>query len=158
MKICTNCGEEKELTEFFNRRFVKDKKNSHCKECEKIQIQIWRKNNPEKNAAINRRGYLKHNYGITEEQYDELLDRQDRRCFICERHEREFTKRLCVDHNHTTGEIRGALCTYCNHRVVGQHKDGELLRKIANYIEQGTGWFVPKREKKTKKRKPNRGQ
>jgi hypothetical protein len=58
-----------------------------------------------------------------------------------------------VDHDHFSGEIRGLLCTYCNYRVVGKHRDGELLRRIADYVEQGTGWFVPKK-KKTKKRKP----
>lgn len=101
-----------------------------------------------------RASHLRNKYGISLEQYAELLDRQRGCCAICDRHHSEFRTRLAVDHNHITGEIRGALCSYCNRYVVGRHRDPTLLRKIADYVEQGTGWFVPKK-KKTIKRKKN---
>jgi DNA-directed RNA polymerase subunit RPC12/RpoP len=93
-------------------------------------------------------------YGLTLIQYNELLRKQKNSCALCERHESEFKTRLAVDHNHISGEIRGLLCQYCNHRVIGRHRDGTLLRKMADYVDGGTGWFVPKK-KRPIKRKPN---
>ena len=72
---------------------------------------------------------------------------------ICEKHQDDLKKRMAVDHNHITGEIRGLLCDYCNHRLVGRHRDGQLLRKIADYVDQGTGKYVPKKKRRTTKRK-----
>lgn len=87
-------------------------------------------------------------YGITVKQYDELLERQQGRCAVCVRPAEEFPRRLAVDHDHVTGEVRGLLCNYCNHRLVGRHRDPGLLRRIAEYLEVGTGWFVPPKRKK----------
>lgn len=100
--------------------------------------------------------YLRNKYGITSEQYNELLKKQDGKCAICEKHHTAFPRRLAVDHNHHTGEVRGLLCTYCNHRVVGRHRDAKLLRKIADYVEQGTGWFVPKKTRPRKRKRNTR--
>lgn len=102
--------------------------------------------------ACSRTSHLKRLYGITVEMYDSLLLKQDSRCAICGKHQDEFPKRLAVDHDHKTGEIRGLLCTYCNHRVVGRHTDGSLLRRIADYVDQGTGWFVPPKPKRKRKK------
>lgn len=100
-----------------------------------------------------RERHLRYKYGITEEQYNYLLERQQGCCAICLRPAEEFPRRLAVDHNHKTGEIRGALCNYCNHRIIGRHTDSDLLRRMAEYLEQGTGWFVPSKKSKKKKRK-----
>lgn len=59
-------------------------------------------------------------YGLTGEEYDELLRFQGGRCYICRRAPR--TLRLAVDHDHVTGEVRGLLCANnengCNRGVV----------------------------------------
>ena len=101
-----------------------------------------------------RASHLRNKYGISLEQYAELLSKQKGCCAICDRHHSEFTTRLAVDHNHVSGEIRGLLCNYCNRRVVGRHRDAKVIRRLADYLDQGTGWFVPKK-KKTIKRKKN---
>ena len=106
-------------------------------------------------ADKKRAAHLRRKYGITIEQYNTLLKKQEGCCAICKRHSGEFATRLAVDHDHSSGEVRGLLCNYCNHRVVGRHRDSELLRRVADYIEQGTGWFIPKK-KKVIKRKPKR--
>lgn len=113
------------------------------------------KRGPNTGQTRNQRAYtLNYKYGITEEQYDQLLEKQNHCCAICDKHSTESSKRLAVDHDHVTGEIRGLLCDYCNYRVVGKHRDGAKLRKIADYVEQGTGWFVPpKRPKRKRSRK-----
>ena len=106
---------------------------------------------------MSRASHLRLRYGITEAQYDELLEKQHQRCFVCLKHQDEFKTRLCVDHNHKTGEVRGVLCGYCNHRLIGRHTDPDLLRRMAEYLEQGhTGWFVPEKKKKNTSSKRNR--
>lgn len=104
-------------------------------------------------AGMSRGQYLKRIYGISVAQYNELLEKQNHSCALCGKHEDQEKHNLCVDHNHITGEIRGLLCRYCNHKLVGRHRDGTLLRRIANYVEQGTGWFVPKRIKKKRRKR-----
>jgi hypothetical protein len=98
------------------------------------------------------RGYaLMRDFGITLEQYDELLEKQNGCCAICQRHHALFEKHLSVDHSHKTKRIRGLLCTHCNYRLVARHEDGELLRRIADYVEQSTDWVVPDRPRKKRK-------
>jgi len=64
-------------------------------------------------------------YGISSDEYEQLLLRQNYKCAICGR-----ARRLGIDHNHETGEIRGLLCNQCNSRVgwLEKHK-----REISNY-------------------------
>lgn len=166
-KSCTNVthnGPDAELAREAKKRY-------YLKNRELVieRSAAWREANPESYSGHMRslkthdpelakkraRGYtLKRKYGITLEQYDELLARQNHCCAICGRHESEFKTNLAVDHSHRSGRIRGALCTACNYRLVAKHEDAELLRKIADYVEQGTEWFVP--EKKKRRRKATR--
>ena len=61
---------------------------------------------PVKKRAYNR----KTRYGLTTEQYEQLLVDQDSRCAICG----EASLKLQVDHCHTNGKVRGLLCPKCN--------------------------------------------
>ena len=99
----------------------------------------------------SREYHLRSKYGITLEQYDALLERQNNACAVCLKDASEFTVNLAVDHNHVTGEVRGLLCNYCNHRVVGRHRDPDLLQRVADYLRQGTDWFVPVKKKRPRK-------
>lgn len=85
--------------------------------------------------------------------YQVLHDSQEGRCAVCLKHQDELKLRLAVDHNHKTLEIRGLLCSTCNHRVVGRHTDAELLRRVADHLDKHTGWFVPKNIIKKRKRR-----
>ena len=80
-------------------------------------------------------------YGLTREQYQDLLIRQNNGCAICKRPRGK--RRLAVDHNHVTSRVRGLLCTRCN-RMLADAKDSiELLRAGIVYLEYdmalGTG-------------------
>jgi hypothetical protein len=92
--------------------------------------------------------HLLRKYGITEEQYEELLKLQEECCAVCKQHHTSFPRKLAVDHNHRTGEIRGLLCNYCNHRLVGRHTDPELLLSVSEYLRKTTGLFVPKKKRR----------
>jgi hypothetical protein len=87
-------------------------------------------------------GRIEKLYGLTEEDYDALLRFQGGRCYICRRVPRK--KRLAVDHDHRTGEVRGLLCANneqgCNRAVVANLEaahDGGLAaaRRAVKYLE-----------------------
>ena len=73
-------------------------------------------------------------YGITIEKYEILLAEQNGCCAICLAVTGSDGKRLAVDHNHETGEVRGLLCDNCN-TGLGMFKDNpSLLAKAINYL------------------------
>jgi hypothetical protein len=78
---------------------------------------------------------LKRKFGITQEQYSLIFDTQNGCCKICGKHRDTFKRTLAVDHNHTTGKIRGLLCTDCN-QGLGFFKDNiEILTEAINYLK-----------------------
>lgn len=84
-------------------------------------------------------------YGLTPEQYDELLRRQGGRCAICRG--RPKSKRLAVDHDHKTGAVRGLLCSRCNHDLLGSAWDSlavaSALWHYLNTPPAGGAWSPP---------------
>lgn len=110
--------------------------------------------NSKKNSKRN--NYLLKRFGITEEQYEQLLQKQDGRCAVCFRPHSEFRQRLCVDHDHHSGHVRGLLCTYCNRRIVGRHRKdvgSQLLKAAYEYLtREYPGWIVPKKKRKKRGR------
>lgn len=109
----------------------------------------------EKMPTGTRANHLLRKYGITTEQYEELLKKQEHSCAICLRPMSSFKKRLCVDHNHKTGEIRGLLCNFCNRYFIGRHREdkAQWFIRASEYLLQGTGWIVPPKRKRRKKRR-----
>ena len=67
---------------------------------------------------------------ISEEDYNRLFDEQEGCCAVCGTHQSELDKRLSVDHNHETGEIRGLLCHPCNVGL-GYFRDDEYRLALA---------------------------
>lgn len=107
-----------------------------------------------KTQAKSRERHLRRTYGIGEQEYSVLLERQKGVCYICERSPEELGARLCVDHDHHTGQIRGLLCRFCNRFVIGRHRNPVLFQRAALYLEQPeTGWIVPPKVKRRKRRK-----
>jgi len=86
----------------------------------KKSAEVWRKSNPDKMKIIRRNSELKHNYGITIKEYQQLWDAQNGLCAICNSPETVINpntkqiKWLAVDHDYKTGEIRALLCKNCN--------------------------------------------
>lgn len=67
---------------------------------------------------------LRRKYGITLAQYDELKAKQGGGCAICKATvgEAKRGRALYVDHDHTSGEVRGLLCGRCN-TAIGYLRD-----------------------------------
>lgn len=95
-RTCTWCGETKPATEFSRASNQKDGINRWCKDCKKDKE-------------------IQRLFGIT---YNALVEKYGNSCGICGKSEdAQFNgraTRLCVDHDHTTGEVRGLLCRACN--------------------------------------------
>jgi hypothetical protein len=82
-----------------------------------------------------RRHHLKHRYGITPEQYEEMLGKQGGGCAVCgTRFPGGNSTNFHVDHCHKTGRVRGLLCRKCNHALGLVDDDPELLRALADYL------------------------
>lgn len=70
----------------------------------------------ERRSQKDREARLKCVYGLTLSQYDEILVSQGGCCAICKDVFPKNKKlRVCVDHDHATGKVRGLLCFCCNH-------------------------------------------
>lgn len=98
----------------------------------------WQKANPEKMKKYYRKSRLKKQYGLTVEQYENILTSQNKRCAICFSEKpspRRMNTSFAVDHCHTTGKIRGLLCSDCNISLGKFKDDPEVLRRAASYIE-----------------------
>lgn len=106
---------------------------------------------------MSRNNYLLKRYGITEDQYNELLRKQEGRCAVCGRDGGKFKTKLAVDHDHKTGHVRGLLCKYCNRYIVGRHRKdvgASLLQSAYEYLlREYPGWVVPPKVKKKRRKK-----
>jgi hypothetical protein len=76
-------------------------------------------------------------FGLTEEDYERMLEEQDRKCMICGDPHGTSGKSLAVDHDHDSGLIRGLLCSRCNPGLGFFRDSPGLLRKAAEYLELG---------------------
>lgn len=155
-KKCSRCHNEKPLSEFHKDRGEKLGVVSQCKECKKelykgeqkdhrrAYAKRYREEHREKlraqDAAYNRshkeqmRAWrLRRRYGISLGTYEEMFEAQSGLCKVCGK--KSHGKRLAVDHDHKTGEIRALLCHSCNTAVGYMEDDSELLRALADYIE-----------------------
>lgn len=72
-------------------------------------------------------------YGISLQEYNQILEKQNSRCAIC-RDLNENGKMLCVDHNHLTGKIRGLLCNSCNKGIGYFSDDPKILESARGYL------------------------
>lgn len=156
MKTCAACGGTAPVDSFHRRTAARDGRQAYCKACARSKLGGWQAANADRvrelfrnwtdvNAA-HRKKYkkqiytttrkasennrLRRTYGISLDDYETMCQAQDGGCLIC----RTQTK-LCIDHDHKTGAVRGLLCRKCN-TALGQFRDDpEILRKAAAYLE-----------------------
>lgn len=119
-RICPKCQTEKA-----SREFAKDKGSlsglqTRCRECMKHH------------RPCQRTDKLKRRYGLSQANYAAMLKRQGGLCPLCER-ELASMKRVIVDHDHTTGRVRGLLCDRCNLWLRAIEKAG-FVRSALEYL------------------------
>ena len=81
-------------------------------------------------ADVRFDAFLRRTYGITLEEYNVLLAKQNGHCALCSAIPNG--RRLHVDHDHETHVVRGLLCRKCNSGLgsLGDNEAG-LLRALA---------------------------
>jgi hypothetical protein len=160
-KRCKRCGELRSLDDYYKNPAGADGLRPECKTCtaarraawyaenaalEKARVKRWQQANAERVNAANRArrrspearraqrdGYLRRKYGITIEQYEEMLAAQGGVCAICGR-EPNPNISLHVDHDHETGALRGLTCFRCNQAMGAFGEDPGLLRAAGDYL------------------------
>ena len=162
MKKCSKCGELKTFNEFYAMKGMKDGYRNDCKLCNLAakheryrknpkqtidRVQQWRESNkdrylayqaeyrqrPDRKAA-GRAGHLKRKFGISPEQYEEMLKAQRGGCAICGRVP-EAGKTFHVDHDHDTGAVRGLLCQPCNHALGLFQESSLVVDRARTYLQ-----------------------
>jgi hypothetical protein len=133
-KVCRKCGDPKPLVCF---DFVNQKKSltlrGTCRDCISKQGR-----SRHRNLAGHYIDYKREmKYGITPLQFEEMNQQQNGLCAICKGP--PSRKNLDVDHDHTTGHVRGLLCSACN-LAIGKFKDNpDLLEAAATYLRGHNG-------------------
>lgn len=106
------------------------------KYCSKVCCGIANRPDREARRAQN----LKAKYGLTVQEYDQMLAAQDGACAICGASGSGVSRFgvLVVDHDHETGEVRGLLCSTCNSAIGLLGDDPETVQKAAGYLSRHT--------------------
>ncbi len=122
-RICPTCRKLKKLSDFSKDSRKRLGRRFQCKVCHR---------------QSDRRCFMKRRYGISLESYEEMFRAQDGRCAACKQRETAKQKGrimlLGVDHDHTTGKIRGLLCNRCN-RVLGLFRDNpDVIKRALDYV------------------------
>lgn len=99
------------------------------------QHRVYYNQNKGKFSELNRASNLRVKFGMTTDEYDAMLASQNGVCALCEGINRDG-RRLAVDHDPPTGEIRALLCGECNQSLGKMKESPALLRKAAEYIEK----------------------
>lgn len=115
-KPCQQCGGKKGP----NYRTAK-----HCGNCVKA-IARQRKDRAHEQGVMRR-------YGLAEGEYRLILAAQGGFCPICLRANGR-TRRLSVDHDHRTGDVRGLLCRPCNDMLGHARDDPTFFARAATYL------------------------
>lgn len=160
MKRCKACGEAKPLDDFYANRLGRDGRRPECKACTSAtrkeryrqnpqkyvdRVKRWQRENREKYNAKQakwraenpdriREGHLLRKYGITQADYEGMLQEQAGGCSICGDPPPEKVS-LHVDHDHDTGAVRGLLCVRCNNAIGMLRENVDLLTLVAEYLE-----------------------
>jgi len=78
---------------------------------------------------------LKRSFGITPEQYNEMLEAQGCKCAVCGGDCIRYDK-LSVDHDHRTGVVRGLLCHRCNSALGLLQDDEVIIYNLLQYLQK----------------------
>ena len=95
-----------------------------------------------KQSRARHGAHIEATYGITADEYEALYQAQGGVCAICNR-ATGARRRLAVDHDHSTGYVRGLLCRPCNHKVLGHLRDDpKALERAINYLQNPPAFSV----------------
>ena len=137
MVLCTVCGVAKDTAEFHRDSRTSTRLDRRCKSCraEKSRERYHRdvEVSREYGRQHQRRHRMRTAYGLTEDDWIALLQKQGGRCGMCG-HLPSDARALVVDHDHGTGAVRELLCNNCNVIIGMAGDDVERLQKAIAYL------------------------
>lgn len=136
-KVCSRCNVIKDILEFSPNIRQMTGLHSTCKSCYNKSREVPRRIflQTQRGKTYNRNAQLKCLYGITLDDFNDMLKDQDGKCAICRTDVPGGPGAFAVDHNHATGKVRGLLCAKCN-RNLGVVENVEFNRAANKYLEQ----------------------
>jgi len=125
-KYCNKCYDE--LGEHNWPDYIRKTNTYCCRLCKLQYTREWKAANPD--------SWKRNTYGITQEEYLEMLKKQNDSCAICHTKTAGGKNNVWhIDHNHTTGKVRGLLCWACNSGL-GQFRDNvQSLTAAIKYLK-----------------------
>lgn len=132
MDTCPKCGLTKSVLEFKQDARIKRGYALICKLCHAKYMR--------ERYLVKGNGYT-GGYGITLDYYNTMFNEQNGCCKICGRPEdskRPYDNnpsKLCIDHDHKTGKIRGLLCKQCNLGLGAFDDKTEFLSSAIEYLK-----------------------
>jgi hypothetical protein len=130
MGYCPKCDDDKPLDEFpqYKRRTVPF---PWCLTCKRQYDNDLYYAKPDQYRNYR----LKQLYGISLSEYDKMLQDQGGGCAVCSQ-QCPTGRKLAVDHDHATGQIRGLLCVDCNTTLGSVRDDPQRLLDLVAYLER----------------------
>lgn len=162
-KVCSGCGATKPIEDFISG--INGRITKNCEACReprrrsmrKVPKEVrafrhkeWRHSNGRSKEYMDNYNMLYHN-GMSMEEFKLEEAKQEGNCAICGKGRTEGFERLCIDHNHTTMQYRGLLCSKCNTAIGLLHENPDLFQKAHDYLEKGreSTWILkPIKEQK----------
>lgn len=140
VQVCLKCELEKPIKDFVPHRTSRTGISKKCREC--IQKDATKDNPVSRQPGYARFRSIGRLYGLSKDRFEEIRAAQHGVCAICNRPETRRTRTttasdLCVDHDHSTGKVRGLLCVKCNAAIGHLNDDPVLARSLAAYLEAG---------------------
>jgi len=134
---CSRCGEFRTGSHPTycvpcRKAYNAERRERECVRCGKLRAPGERMSSSRCNDC-QRDWWLQHKYGLTAEQYDQMLIEQAQRCALCG--EESNGRPWHVDHCHDSGKVRGVLCDHCNIGLGHFRENAALLRRAAEYLE-----------------------
>lgn len=123
---CKDCGKQIPAAPPRKRR------KSRCETCQATADEL-RATRHQRLTSDEARAKWLRTYGITPDDYNQLVEGQAGRCAVCWR---VPDGPLHVDHDHTTGKVRELLCGPCNRMLGLAHEDPAVLRSAIAYLQR----------------------
>ncbi len=100
----------------------------------------WQKNKA-KFQGLARDRHLRNTYGLSNKKYEALVAKQGGNCASCRDplptvDKRQRRRSAHVDHNHTTGDVRGVLCSGCNTSLGGLKESPRRAQALITYMKK----------------------
>jgi hypothetical protein len=93
----------------------------------------WYRNSIDR-VKHNQRIYKLRSFNLSLEDFNNLFQKQNGNCGICEKNQSLFKTKFAIDHDHKTGKVRGLLCASCNIGLGMMKDDKDILLKAIKYL------------------------